>query len=96
MSRDIKKCLPAVLEGHPGTFSWNVPDVPLPNSRNLLVPLHRGFDGLRAAWMPGPTAGEFWSLRMGGLGWGSGRTSPAPLMADLRQTFAFANAKVAQ
>lgn len=33
-------------------------------ARARLVPLHRGFDGLRAAWLPSPNAGGF-----GSLGW---------------------------
>ena len=38
-------------------------------SISVLGPLHKGFDGLRAAWLPSPNAGGFGSPRMDGNGW---------------------------
>lgn len=39
----------------------------------ILVPLHRGFDGLRTVWPSSPNAGGFESSRMDGFGWRADR-----------------------
>jgi hypothetical protein len=44
-----------------------------------LVPLHRGFDGLSAAWPPNPNLRGFGAPRINGFGW----KAPRPLLGAI-------------